>query len=159
MERSPEERLSTAFGRRIESLLKIKGLSQKELATLTGVSEANLSKIIKGKITTSIEVGHLLANKLDVSLDDLLTGGARPIRLKSAPLKIPEDIDEDLLEAVEEYRKKGMQVPEGDIWELALTHSRGMGPGKNFFALELEKRMKSKGLWHEKKEKSKKKGE
>ncbi|UCG14332.1 MAG: helix-turn-helix domain-containing protein [Deltaproteobacteria bacterium] len=148
MEQSQDEKLRTTFGQRIESLLKIKGMSQKELAGLTGVSEANLSKIIKGKINTSLEVSVLLADALGVTLNDLIPVAER-VRAKKPPGPIPERIHEGLLEAVSEYRRKGMAVPEEDIWELAMTHARGKSPGKNFYALELEKRMKKKGLWDE----------
>ena len=57
---------------RIKMLMIEKHLTQKELATLAGITEASMSKYLKGERTPRIDVIVNLANALEVSTDELI---------------------------------------------------------------------------------------
>lgn len=61
-------------GDRILTLVKEKKISQKDLASMIGVSESALSRYIKNEREPSIEVMANLATALDTTIDYLATG-------------------------------------------------------------------------------------
>lgn len=65
------------LGDRINALLKEKHMTQKDLATMIGVTESALSRYISNEREPKIEVLANLATALDTSVD-YLTTGAKP---------------------------------------------------------------------------------
>lgn len=59
---------------RIRMLMDQQGLSQKELAKLSNITEASLSKYLSGERTPRIDILLNIARALDVSIDLLLGG-------------------------------------------------------------------------------------
>lgn len=57
---------------RIKMFMKEKGLSQKELAKLSGITEASMSKYLSGERTPRIDVIVNLANALQITTDELI---------------------------------------------------------------------------------------
>jgi len=57
---------------RIKMLMTEKHLTQKELATSAGITEASMSKYLSGERTPRIDVVVNLANALGVSTDELI---------------------------------------------------------------------------------------
>ena len=60
------------FGERISKLLENKGLTQKELAEKSGVTESAMSYYVKGDRTPRSDVLSRIAKALDTSTDYLL---------------------------------------------------------------------------------------
>lgn len=63
-----------AIGQRIRKARKARGLSQEELATMTGISTTHMSHIETGNTKLSLPVMVDLAAALDTHTDDLLFG-------------------------------------------------------------------------------------
>lgn len=57
---------------RLKMLMKEKGLNQKELAKISGITEASMSKYLSGERTPRIDVIVNLANALQVTTDELI---------------------------------------------------------------------------------------
>lgn len=57
---------------RIKMLMEEKHLNQKELANLSGITEASMSKYLSGERTPRIDVIVNLANALHVTTDELI---------------------------------------------------------------------------------------
>lgn len=64
----------TKIGGRILSLLKQSGYSQKELASMVGVTEAAMSRYLKNEREPKIEVVANLATALNTTIDYLVSG-------------------------------------------------------------------------------------
>ena len=64
----------TKIGDRILSLLKQSGYSQKELASMVGVTEAAMSRYLKNEREPKIEVVANLATALNTTVDYLISG-------------------------------------------------------------------------------------
>lgn len=64
----------TKIGDRIHSLLKQSGYSQKELASMVGVTEAAMSRYLKNEREPKIEVVANLATALNTTVDYLISG-------------------------------------------------------------------------------------
>jgi len=64
----------TKIGDRILSLLKQSGYSQKELASMVGVTEAAMSRYLKNEREPKIEVVANLATALNTTVDYLVNG-------------------------------------------------------------------------------------
>lgn len=64
----------TKIGDRILSLLKQSGYSQKELASMVGVTEAAMSRYLKNEREPKIEVVANLATALNTTIDYLVSG-------------------------------------------------------------------------------------
>ena len=62
------------IGDRILSLLKQSGYSQKELASMVGVTEAAMSRYLKNEREPKIEVVANLATALNTTIDYLVNG-------------------------------------------------------------------------------------
>lgn len=65
------ERLITAFGKRIRSLREERKMSMEKLAALAGVEYSQIAKIETGKINTTISTASVLAKALKISLSEL----------------------------------------------------------------------------------------
>jgi len=65
------ENKSIVIGKRIAEIRKIRGLTQNELAELTGLDSANLARIEKGRYSTGINlIGRICeALKCEITLD------------------------------------------------------------------------------------------
>ena len=59
--------------------LTLKGISQKDLSITLGVSQAAVTNWIKGKNSPDIEIVAKLCDALDVSINDLMGWGEKPI--------------------------------------------------------------------------------
>ena len=72
----------------IKTILKLKGMTQKELAEQMGMSLQQLNNTISGRNTASMAVYERIAKELDVEFwqlfapDDVLGGVAKPIEQK-----------------------------------------------------------------------------
>lgn len=64
--------MTNILGKRILELSKIQGISQRELATLIGVTETTISRYIKGTREPKIEILSNLAKVLDTTVDYLI---------------------------------------------------------------------------------------
>ena len=62
------------FGKRVQELRKINGLTQEELAAKIGVDKLHISRMERGVAACSIDLLLDLASTLRVSTDYLLTG-------------------------------------------------------------------------------------
>jgi len=58
-------------------MLELRGLTQGQLAMLSGVSQSHISMVLSGQRQPRIDVAAGLARALDVSLDWLITGQER----------------------------------------------------------------------------------
>lgn len=61
-----------AVGKRIKTVRRNKGLSQKALATVMDISATNLSHIERGATKASLPTLVKIANSLGVSMDELM---------------------------------------------------------------------------------------
>lgn len=64
--------VTVELGRRIQELLDQRGISRKEFAAMTGLTEAAISRYITGKREPKAVTLSLIADTLGVSMDDLL---------------------------------------------------------------------------------------
>ena len=69
-----EETIMKGFGERVSTLLKEVGYSQREFASMIGVSEAALSRYLKDEREPKMEVIANMATALNTTTDYLLTG-------------------------------------------------------------------------------------
>ncbi|WP_276131927.1 helix-turn-helix domain-containing protein [Polluticoccus soli] len=60
------------FGKRVREIREKKGISQQELAHLCQLEYSQINRIELGKINTSISHVFLLAENLEVSIQELL---------------------------------------------------------------------------------------
>ena len=89
----------------IETAREIKGISQRELAKLTGISRSTLNDIINGKIK-KIDIDDLrkIAETLDISLQELLkVTGYNAMLLYFSNDKSTNEYDNDLKAIVKHY--------------------------------------------------------
>lgn len=85
---------------RIRMLMEGKNLSQKELANLSGITEASISKYLSGERTPRIDVVVNLANALGVTTDELIGNDIEDdkmglVRLKTVLARGMESMSED----------------------------------------------------------------
>lgn len=100
------------IGKRITDLRTKKGLSQKKLAIMTGITEASLSRyendLREPKITTLVK----LSNTLDCTVDYLI--GKSPIAdgviVSKQNLAYSEEIDKDHIDLLLEMKRTDIQV-------------------------------------------------
>ena len=91
---------------RIKMLMEERGLTQKELANLSGITEASMSKYLSGERTPRIDVIVNLANALHVTTDELIGNDIEDnkmdlIRLKTVLARGMETMsDEDKKELI-----------------------------------------------------------
>lgn len=88
------------FNERIKMLMENKHLTQKELASLAGITEASMSKYLSGSRTPRIDVVVNLANALGVSTDELIGNeiekdGMDLLRLKTVLARGVEKMSEE----------------------------------------------------------------
>ena len=67
-------RIERIIGQQIREFRKIRGLNLEELATLSGISKALLSKIENAKVSSPISTYNNIAAALEVHLADLIRG-------------------------------------------------------------------------------------
>lgn len=70
--------INQKFGDAIKNRLEAEGLSQRELARRTGVSQTTISMIIAGKQMPNLEFALEIARALKISIDSLLTDEDTP---------------------------------------------------------------------------------
>lgn len=66
--------LTTRFGARIRELRKAKGLSQEDFAHVCEFDRTYISGIERGNRNPTLKALEILANALDVSIEDLFKG-------------------------------------------------------------------------------------
>jgi transcriptional regulator with XRE-family HTH domain len=116
------------LGARIKSLRKERGLTQKDLAQLLGITFGQLNKYESGLNSPAPDLLIALADHLAVTLDHLLTGRVAeqsPVtntrladRLKVAEQFPPEDLETiiRLLDAmIVQHRAKALTTPVGRV--------------------------------------------
>lgn len=67
-----DKELREYFGYRLERVMWYRNMSQKELSQRLGISQAQVSRYVRGKSTPSFGVIHMIAKILDCSISDLL---------------------------------------------------------------------------------------
>lgn len=100
------------LGRRIESLLTLKEMTQGQLALYSGLSQSHISQIIDGKRRPRFDLVAQIARALDVSLDWLAYGQERN----------PEALAPDEAELLRLYR----ELKSDTFRELALENARNL---------------------------------
>ncbi len=65
--------MGTGFGENLKRIREEKGLTQKELAKLSGVSERMIQRYENGFTNPRLEAGKRIAQALNVSVHDLMT--------------------------------------------------------------------------------------
>ena len=65
-----EENFKNDYGRRLEAIMKRKGIMQEELSAITGISQTMISRYITHKSMPSMYNADLIAKALDCSMDD-----------------------------------------------------------------------------------------
>ena len=85
---------------RIKMLMEEKQLTQKELANLSGITEASMSKYLSGERTPRIDVIVNIANALGVTTDELIGNDIEDdkmgfFRLKTVLARGMENMSED----------------------------------------------------------------
>lgn len=73
---------------RIKMLMEERNLTQKELANLSSITEASMSKYLSGERTPRIDVIVNLANALHVTTDELIGNDIEDEKMDLARLKI-----------------------------------------------------------------------
>lgn len=68
----PTKKVTQVLSSRLRILIRMRQVSQKEIAAETGISEAQVSAYVKGRYLPSLTTTVLMANALDVSVDYLL---------------------------------------------------------------------------------------
>lgn len=66
-----EDQCRFEFGVRLKRILMKSGMTQTDLAMITGITQANISSYITGKITPSFYNVDKIAKALNCSMDDL----------------------------------------------------------------------------------------
>lgn len=56
---------------RLKEILSKKGMTLKDLANLSGISQSNLSNYLKGNISPTLDTLNKIANTLDIELVEL----------------------------------------------------------------------------------------
>lgn len=108
---------------RIKMLMEEKHLTQKELANLSGITEASMSKYLSGERTPRIDVIVNIANALGVTTDELIGNDIEDdkmgfFRLKTVLARGMENMSEDdkkelikfLLENQEHYETQPSKI-------------------------------------------------
>lgn len=67
--------MTNNLGKKISELSMQQGISQRDLATMIGVTETTISRYIKGTREPKIEILSNLATVLNVTVDDLIGDG------------------------------------------------------------------------------------
>ncbi|MEW5569683.1 helix-turn-helix domain-containing protein [Rossellomorea marisflavi] len=62
---------------RIREWLKTRGMSQRDLAMVTNLSETYVSDIVRGRIFVSLHNGMTIAKALNVTIEELYTWKVR----------------------------------------------------------------------------------
>lgn len=104
----------------IESAREVKGISQRELAKLTGISRSTLNDLINGKIK-KVDIDDLrkIAETLDMSLQKLLkVAGYDEMSLYFHTYKMKDKYadksSKDLKELIEQYKKSELELLDFD---------------------------------------------
>ena len=100
----------------IESAREAKGISQRELAKLTGISRSTLNDLINGKIK-KVDVDDLrkIAETLDMSLQKLLkAAGYDEFLLYFSKDKYANKSSKDLKDLIEQYKKSELELLDFD---------------------------------------------
>ena len=71
-----QDEYSKAFGKYLKSLLDEKGMMQKDLAKKAGITEAALSRYVRGERTPRIPQAYRMACVLGIDMNTLIYLGA-----------------------------------------------------------------------------------
>ncbi len=71
--RKPEPGTGKRIGKRVRSLRKVRGLTQEQLARMSGVKRPNISRLEAGTHMPGIALIERLARSLNVSISDLVS--------------------------------------------------------------------------------------
>lgn len=91
---------------RFKLLLETKGFKQADLARILGKSKGNIGDFIRGKSKPSAEFLSLLAEKLDVNINWLLTGKGKMFTKENISVSdktLDEKIDEKIVLVLQKY--------------------------------------------------------
>lgn len=65
-------RIRTAFSAKLKALLKERGMKQAELARRLGSTQTSVCRYVSGQRIPTVDVAVLIADALNVSMDELL---------------------------------------------------------------------------------------
>src|SRR4051794_6961614 len=100
----------TRLGERLRKARVDSQLSLRGLAARVGMSPSGLSQIENGKARPSVATLHALATELNVSLDELLTGGSSRRRRASGPRAAEHPV-------VRRQDRRALDLATGVRWE------------------------------------------
>lgn len=66
-----EDQLKIRLKRNVPALMEMRGLTQRELAKLTGDSDTQVSRVVKGQHVPNVAFLCRIAEAMECSLDDL----------------------------------------------------------------------------------------
>lgn len=95
------------FGKRLARILQEKGMEQKELADIIGVTNKSISAYIRGKADPSLDKFAKIAEVLDVSADYLLGFSDEPKGIKLE--KEDEPFADEILTIRKAYRHMSLR--------------------------------------------------
>ena len=87
------------FKTQLRELLIERGLKQADLCHMTNIPSSQISNYITGKTSPSLDNAKIIAEKLDVTLDELV---GRTVKTKAQTTSI--DVTEDEAEIIRMYR-------------------------------------------------------
>ena len=96
------------FGERLKELLFAKGMSQRELALRARITEASITRYIKGERNPSAKILQRMADAMDCSVECLLTNGEILPKTSSVTLKLEmmDNSPQQMSYALCEYYKR-----------------------------------------------------
>lgn len=100
------------IGKRLKKLIKERGLTQRELARLTGFRQSDFSEWINDVRTPRPEALVEIANALEISVEELLSSDSRGL----------SDIDQRLLELTQADKQLAL-----DFLAFLRSHRPGIG--------------------------------
>lgn len=110
MSKSNKMTLIVSTGERVAAYRKDKRLSQQELADLLGVSRGYVGNIESGRNEPSSSFLMLLASKLNISADWILTGEGEMLKGKANAIKPSAALDSERLTLAIETVEEGLEV-------------------------------------------------
>lgn len=106
--------IQKAFGERLRELRAVRGLTQEELAFLSGTQTSHISRIELGQNNTTIDVAYRIAQGLEMRLSELLdfemkadrSDDEQILKVASYMRTLPMETQEQIVQIVRTFIKK-----------------------------------------------------
>lgn len=115
----------SSFGERLKKLREEKGLSLRQVEAATGITNSNLSKIERNRVSPSLDAALLISDYLNVSLDYLTKGIVKYDDAggeQTQVLEIYNSLDENNRYALKTYAAFLLSGTRRNLWEGASSH-------------------------------------